>query len=100
MLTLSDFGTVAGASAITLAVVKLLTALWPKLPHIWGVFAAAECTMFVDGLLTGPWTVTKAIDLFFSGLVVAAAALGSKNGSQTIVARAVARRTAKPPGVE
>ncbi|PSR21474.1 MAG: hypothetical protein C7B45_10620 [Sulfobacillus acidophilus] len=97
MLTLANFGTVAGATAITLAIVKLLTAVWPKVPHMWAVWAAAECTMFVDGLMTGPWTITKAVELFFSGMVVAATALGSTTGGQRIAESITATRRAKLP---
>lgn len=85
MLTLGDFETVAGAAAITLAVVKVLTSMWPKAPRIWILWAAAECTVFAGGLMRGPITWQIALELFFSGMVVAATALGSGSGGEAIL---------------
>ena len=75
MLTMGDFETVAGATAITLAIVKLITAVWPSAPRVWLIWAASEATVFAGGIIRGAVTGTVALELFFSGMVVAAAAL-------------------------
>ncbi len=89
MLTMADFLTVAGATAITTALVTLLKAAWPQAPEPWSTWGVSEGTVFAGGFLHGPLTVRAALVLVVSGMVVAAAVLGptetkhSESGSKT-----------------
>jgi hypothetical protein len=84
MLSLSNFGTVAGAAAVTLAIVKVVTALWASAPRIWVTWAAAEVTTFAYGLATHAITWATVLTIFLSGIVVAATAMGSSSGAQGV----------------
>ena len=84
MLTLTNFLTVAGAAAITAALVSLLKAAWPRAPEPWSTWGLAEGTVFVGGFLQGPLTGREVLLLFVSGMVVAATALGSRSGLQVM----------------
>lgn len=88
MLTVTDFLTVAGAAAITTALVTVLKALWPTAPEPWVTWGVAEATVFVGGLLQGPLMWQSGLLLAISGMVVAAAALGSQAGIQKILTKA------------
>lgn len=80
MLTLTNFLTVAGATGITVAVVTLLKLLWPRGPEPWLTWGVAEGVVWVGGVLSAPLTVSRAVLLLISGMVVAATALGSQAG--------------------
>ena len=82
MLTPRDFLTVAGAAAITKALVFLLKAIWKKDLDPWATWTLAEVTVFVGGLLKGPLTPREGLLLFVSGMVVAAVALGSQSAAR------------------
>lgn len=88
MLTLTDFLTVAGAAAITTALVALLRAAWPRAPEPWSTWVLAEGTVFVGGLWHGSLTVRGGLLLFVSGMVVATTALGSQTGVQKLIGKA------------
>lgn len=85
MLTVTDFLTVAGATAITTALVTFLKKFWPAAPEPWITWRVAEATVFVGGLLQGSLTWQSGLLLAISGMVVAAAALGSQVGIQKVL---------------
>ena len=88
MLTLTNFLTVAGAAAITTALVALLKAIWKTAPEPWVTWTLAEGTVFIGGVLQGPLTWKEVLLLAVSGMVVAATALGSQAGVQKLVTKA------------
>lgn len=88
MLTLTNFLTVAGAAAITTALVALLKALWKAAPEPWVTWVLAESTVFMGGVLQGPLSGKEVLLLAVSGMVVAATALGSQAGMQKLVTKA------------
>ncbi len=77
MLTLTDFVTVAGATAITAAVLSLLREIWKTTPEPWCTWALAEVVVFVGGFMAGRVTVRDALVWFVSGVVAAAAVRAS-----------------------
>ncbi len=86
VLTGNDFLTIAGTTAITLALANLLKTIWPQSPEPWATWAIAELTVFTGALvLKEAWTTTTVTLWFFSGMVVAAAALGSHTGLTMIM---------------
>lgn len=87
MLTLTNFLTVSGAAGITVAIVSLIHALWPRGPEPWLTWSVAELVVFFGGLLNHPLTVTNGMLFFVSGMVVAATALGSQTGIQHVIDR-------------
>lgn len=82
MLTLTDFATIAGAAGITVAIMALVKALWHGAPEPWVTWGVAEGIVWIGGLLTGPWTLSRGVLLLISGMVVVATvtALGSHAG--------------------
>jgi hypothetical protein len=82
MLTLTDFLTISGATAITVALVSLIRAAWTRAPEPWVTWGAAEFTAFAGGLIQGHWSLSEVVLLFMSGIVVATTALGSRFGLQ------------------
>ncbi len=88
MLTLTNFLTVAGAAAVTTAVVALIKAIWKAAPEPWVTWVLAEGIVFIGGLLRGPLTWKELVLLVVSGMVVAATALGSQAGVQKITNKA------------
>lgn len=89
MLTLTNFLTVAGAAAITTALVALIKAMWKAAPEPWVTWALAEGTVFMGGVLRGPLSGKEVLLLAVSGMVVAAVALGS----QSAVIKALTNKT-------
>lgn len=85
MLTLTNFLTVAGAAAITTALIALLKAIWKAVPEPWVTWALAEGTVFMGGVLRGPLSGKEVLLLAVSGMMVAATALGSQVGVQKLV---------------
>ena len=79
MLTLTDFMTVAGATAITAAVLSLLQDIWKKAPEPWCTWILAEVVVFLGGLMQGGVTVRAALVWFVSGIVAAATVRQSCN---------------------
>jgi hypothetical protein len=84
MLTLANFLTIGGATGITVAVVSVIHALWPQGSEAWATWSVAEIVVFLGGLLSESLTVAHGVLLFVSGMVVAAAALGSRTGVQMV----------------
>ncbi len=84
MLTLTNFLTIGGATGITVAVGALIRSFWPQAPEPWITWGVAEIVVFLGGLLSAPVTVINGVLLFVSGMVVAAAALGSRTGVQMV----------------
>lgn len=84
MLTLANFLTIGGATGITVAVGALIRSFWPQAPEPWIAWGVAEIVVFFGGLLSAPVTVINGVLLFVSGMVVAAAALGSRTGVQMV----------------
>jgi hypothetical protein len=97
MLSAANFVTITGATAITVAVVRLLRALWPRGPEPWITWGVAEGVTLIGGLLTRPLTAQAIVLLGISGMVVAATALGSQAGWQQ-VAPPPSNRQARNPG--
>ena len=77
MLTLTDFVTVAGATAITAAVLSLLQEIWKATPKPWCTWVLAEVVVFLGGFMGGRVTLRDALVWFVSGVVAAAAARNS-----------------------
>ena len=84
MLTLANFLTIGGATGMTVAVVSLIHALWPEGSDPWVTWGVAEIVVFLGGLLSESLTAAHGVLLFVSGMVVAAAALGSRAGVQMV----------------
>ena len=84
MLTLANFLTIGGATSITVAVVSVIHAVWPQGSDPWVTWGVAELVVFLGGLLTESLTAVHGVLLFVSGLVVAAAALGSRTGVRLV----------------
>ncbi|PSR24316.1 MAG: hypothetical protein C7B47_15070 [Sulfobacillus thermosulfidooxidans] len=80
MLSAANFMTITGATAITVAIVRLLHAVWPRGAEPWITCGVAEGVTFIGGMLTRPLTVHDLLLLSISGLVVAATTLGSQAG--------------------
>lgn len=85
MLTVTNFITMTGATAITTALVTFLKNFWPAAPEPWITWGGAEATVFIGGLLQGPLTWQSGLLLAISGMVVAAVALGSQVGIQKVL---------------
>jgi len=98
MLNASNFVTLTGVTAITVAVVRLLKALWPGGPEPWITWGVAEGVTFIGGLITGPLTAHAILLLGISGMVVAATALGSQAGWQQMASFPSNRKTRNPGG--
>ena len=84
MLTWTNFLTVAGAAAITAALVTLLKSIWKTAPEPWATWAMAELTVFVGGTSQGPLTWRAVLLLAVSGMVVAATVLGGHSSISQI----------------
>ncbi len=88
MLTLTNFLTVAGAAAITTALVALSKTMWKAAPEPWVTWALAEGTIFMGGVLRGPLSGKEVLLRAVSGMVVAATTLGSQAGVQKLITKA------------
>lgn len=88
MLTATSLLTLAGATAITLALVRVAKALWPQGPQVWITLLSAQFTVFVGAVVAQEaWTVRSGLLLFVSGLVITASALGSQSGVQLLIGK-------------
>lgn len=72
---------------MTIAIVSFVKSAWPRGPEPWTTWGIAEITVFVGGFLKGAFTLREAVLLFFSGIIVAATALGSRSGVQLLIDR-------------